>query len=304
MKRYSLVLSLLVISSPATFILGQGCSDAGACSIPAFKPSIENLDSKKNQFNVGLSAGAADHTIFVLTPQIGYSRKLGSSFSVDGRMTAAMHAGNGISTTGLGDVYVNINYLPSAKFSITGGLKIPLNDGGRFYSDDIVYPMDYQSSLGTLDLIAGMAYHSNAWHYSIAYQQPLTQNHNWFYSDSLSHPESPFNDFTSTFNFQRKGDILLHISRELMLSDRVTFMPGLLPIYHLGEDQFLNSADVYKSIQGSSGLTLNATFYASIQMGDSGKLGVNLGFPLVVRDVRPDGLTRSFVFGTEYSISF
>ncbi|MEP6795831.1 MAG: hypothetical protein ABJB16_16000, partial [Saprospiraceae bacterium] len=140
----------------ATFVAGQGCSDAGACTIPSFKPSIENLVSlKKNQFNVGLSAGVADHNIFVLTPLVGYSRTLGSSFSVDGQVTAALHSGNGVSTSGLGDVFVNFNYLPSSKLSFTAGLKIPLNNGGRFYTDEIVFPMDYQSSLGTVDLIAG-----------------------------------------------------------------------------------------------------------------------------------------------------
>ncbi len=304
MKRSHILPAVLVIISSTNIIVGQGCSDAGACSIPAFKPSTEIVTVKGNELIFGLSAGVADHSIFVLTPQIGYSRKLGSGFSMDGRITAAMHSGNGVSTFGLGDVYVGINYLPSTKFSITGGLKIPLNDGGRFYTDEIVFPMDYQSSLGTLDLIAGIAYHSKGWHCSLAYQQPLTQNENWFYPDSLSHPDSPFNDFVSTYNFQRKADILLHISREFLVSDRLKLIPGLLPIYHLGEDQFLNSQELYESIQGSSGLTLNATMYAVIEMGDSGKLGVNLGFPLIVRDVRPDGLTRSFVLGAEYSFAF
>jgi hypothetical protein len=304
MKRYSFVLSVLMMSSPATFILGQGCSDAGVSTIHSLKPSIENLVSqKKNQFNVGLSAGAADRNIFVLTPQIGYSRKLGSSFSVDGQVTAALHNGNGVSTSGLGDVFVSLNYLPSSKFSFASGLKIPLNRADWFYTDEIPFPMDYQSSLGTLDLIAGFAYQSNNWQINIAYQQPLTQNENWFSPDSISHPESPFNAFPPTFYFERRGDILLHISRMISLNDGLTIIPGLLPIYHLGEDGFYNG-DLFENIEGSGGLTLNATLYGILKMGDSGNLGLNLGFPLIVREVRPDGLTRSFVFGTEYSVSF
>lgn len=297
--------AILVIISSATFVTGQGCSDAGACTIPSFKPSIDNMISqKRNQFNVGLSVGTADHSIFVLTPLIGYSRKIGSSFSVDGQVTAALHSGNGVSTSGPGDVFVNINYLPSSKFTFTGGMKIPLSSGGRFYSDDIVFPMDYQSSLGTLDLIAGVAYKSNSWHFNFAYQQPLTQNDNRFYPDSVSHPESPFIDFPSSFWFVRQGDILMHISRVITLNDHLTFIPGLLPIYHLGKDGFYNDQDMFENIDGSEGLTLNATLYSSIQMSDSGKLGINVGFPLIVRDVRPDGLTRSFVLGVEYSASF
>lgn len=304
MKRYSFVLSLLVTCFTTTFVFAQGCSDAGACSIPAFKPSTVVSPDKKNEFMVGLSAGAADHNIFVLTPQIGYSRKLGSSFSVDSRVTAALHSGNGVSTSGLGDVFVNINYLPSAKFSITGGMKIPLNSGGRFYTDEIVFPMDYQSSLGTLDLIAGISYQSNGWHFNFAYQQPLTQGDNLFSPDSLAHPESPFNNFPSSFGFERQSDILVHISRMISVNDHLTFIPGLLSIYHLREDRFYHIQESSIPIDGSSGLTLNATLYSTIQLNDSGKLGVNIGFPLVVRDVRPDGLTRSFVIGAEYSVSF
>ncbi|MEO6132922.1 MAG: hypothetical protein ABIQ02_13815 [Saprospiraceae bacterium] len=305
MKRNQILPAILVIISSATFVAGQGCSDAGACTIPSFRPSIENMVSqKKNQFNVGLSVGTADHNIFVVTPLIGYSRKLGSSFSVDGQVTAALHSGNGVTTSGPGDVFININYLPSSKFSLTGGIKIPLSNGGRFYADDIVFPMDYQSSLGTLDLIAGIAYKSKGWQLNFAYQQPITQNDNQFYPNAGSHPESPFNDFPSSFGFERQGDILMHISRVILLNDHLTFIPGLLPIYHLGKDGFYNNQDMFEDIDGSEGLTLNATLYSSIQMSDSGKLGINVGFPIIVRDVRPDGLTRSFVLGAEYSIAF
>ncbi|HZV71092.1 MAG TPA: hypothetical protein VFG10_16170 [Saprospiraceae bacterium] len=304
MKRFYFLLILMMLSFSLNHIFGQGCSDAGACSIPGFKPATVTVPDKMNQFNIGISAGAADHSIFVLTPQIGYSRKFGSGFRVDGKLTTAMHGGNGILTSGLGDLFFNINYLPSGKFSFTGGLKIPLNRADRFYTDDIAFPMDYQSSLGTLDLIIGFAYQSDDWHFSFAYQQPLTQNENSFFPDSILHPESPFNDFPSTFSFERQADILLHISRVISVNDKVTFIPGLLPIYHLGKDRFRNDQDVFETIDGSAGLTLNATMYSILQMGDSGKLGINIGFPLIVRELRPDGLTRSFVVGAEYSFHF
>ena len=57
-------------------------------------------------------------------------------------------------------------------------------------------------------------------------------------------------------------------------------------------------------IEGSSGLTLNATVQAEIKSGQHNKLNLSLGFPLLVRKVRPDGLTRSFVMGVEYLIGF
>lgn len=305
MKRYSIVISLLLICSYATFIFGQGCSDAGACTIPAFKPSIANLElQKKNQFNVGLTAGAADHNIFVLTPQIGYSRKLGSALSFDTRITAALHSGNGLSSSGFGDVFINLNYLLSSKFSITGGLKIPLNRADKLYADAVMFPMDYQSTLGTLDLIAGCAFQAKDWHFSFAYQKPLNQNDNLFSTPSVSDPDSTFKDFITTTGFTRQSDVLAHISRLIVVNDYLTLIPGLLPIYHLGKDGYYTTQDLFELIEGSQGLTLNATLDARLHLSDQSNLDIKLGFPLVVREARPDGLTRSFVLGADYSISF
>ena len=80
--------------------------------------------------------------------------------------------------------------------------------------------------------------------------------------------------------------------------------PGLLPIYHLAEDKFTDIDGVVKSIEGSSGLTLNGTLYFEFMIGDAGFLEMSVGFPFVVREARPDGLTRSFVFGVAYKQSF
>ena len=87
-------------------------------------------------------------------------------------------------------------------------------------------------------------------------------------------------------------------------NDKMTFTPGILPIYHLGEDEYTDIDEVTYAIEGSDGLTLNLTFHSEISIGSDDAVELQVGFPLVVRDARPDGLTRSFVFGLGYTSRF
>ena len=69
-------------------------------------------------------------------------------------------------------------------------------------------------------------------------------------------------------------------------------------------DKFTDVDDVEKEIKGSNGLTLNANLYLNYMINKRNSLELSFGSPLVVRDRRPDGLTRSFVANLEYKISF
>jgi hypothetical protein len=96
----------------------------------------------------------------------------------------------------------------------------------------------------------------------------------------------------------------MRISYPISLRENIIFTPGLLPIYHLGEDEYTDMDGMVKSIQGSDGLTLNATLFMDIALSLSSSLELNVGFPFIVRDTRPDGLTRGYVMGAEYGIRF
>ena len=57
-------------------------------------------------------------------------------------------------------------------------------------------------------------------------------------------------------------------------------------------------------IEGSQGLTLNWNLYLDYELNNDQALQLNVGSPFIVRDTRPDGLTRSFVASLEYRIKF
>jgi hypothetical protein len=251
----------------------------------------------KSLFSIGMTAGAADHSIFAFDAELGYSYRLSNTWKASARLTYGIRNGNSISNSGLGDMYTILNFNPSTDLTITAGVKIPLKHANDT-QDHLPLPMDYQSTLGTFDVIAGLSYQRSGWLIALGYQQPLSQNENFFYPDAWP-PESPLSEIESTLNFERQGDILLRISRTLAFTEKMSITPGILPIYHLANDKRTRQ-DFIEEIEGSSGLTLNVTFHLDYLIGNQNRLRFQLGFPLVVRDKRPDGLTRSFVAGVDY----
>jgi hypothetical protein len=59
-----------------------------------------------------------------------------------------------------------------------------------------------------------------------------------------------------------------------------------------------------QNIQGSAGLTLNLNAFLDYNITEKSGIQFSAGMPLLVRETRPDGLTRSFIASLEYKISF
>jgi hypothetical protein len=299
--------SIFLFSSVLCFLFfsplvnGQGCSDAGFCSMSSFKPQEKQGPGYKDRLRVGFSVGKADHAISVSGQYLELNKKISNQFSVDTRITSLSQSGNSVSSFGLSDIYINGNYKPG-KIGFTLGAKIPLHPADRT-KNNLPLPMDYQSSLGTFDLLAGIGFTLKKVQINTALQQPLTQNSNLFMAADYPNG-SPFQTFQSTSRFKRKGDILLRISYPLNLGSKLVFTPGLLSIYHLGLDSYRDNQGIKKEIAGSDGLTLNSNLFFDYAINSRQGLQFSIGAPFQVRDTRPDGLTRKFVAGLEYSIRF
>ncbi len=281
----------------------QGCSDAGFCTIDNFKPGTSDHDAiHKNQFKIGFSFGSADYSISAFGNYLEYKRSLNDKFGIDIKLTSLGQNGNDISTYGLSDIYLNTNYKINEKASLTLGAKIPLSDGNK-KENNISLPMDYQSSLGTFDLIAGVGFKIGNIQFVSALQQPLSQNNNQFVAENYP-VNSELREFQTTNNFKRSGDVLLRASYPIKVGDKFSITPSLLPIYHLSNDKYTDAFGLEKEIDGSQGLTLNGNAYFDYEINQKSALQLNLGVPFIIRDTRPDGLTRSFVVNLEYRIRF
>ena len=293
--------TLFVLSS--MIITGQGCSDAGFCTVESFAPhSHEDLEKDNNRFKAGISVGAADYDINVFGTYLEYSRFFSDKFSLDAKLTTLSQSGNDISTFGLSDIFVNGNYKLGLRGIFTLGAKIPLSDASKM-QDGLPLPMDYQSSLGTFDLVAGFGYTFGRLQLVAAIQQPLTQNNNEFLAEEYP-IDSRLRDFQSTNQFQRSGDVLLRASYPFGIGQKLKVIPSLLPIYHLANDKFTDIDGIEQEIEGSEGLTLNWNIYLDYPIKDNQSFQLILGAPFIVRDARPDGLTRSFIASIDYRINF
>ena len=304
MKNIRLLLSITAFFTLLSYLANaQGCSDAGFCTINSFKPNnSSNLIETKNQFKVGVSFGKADYSILVFGSYVEYNRQLNNNFSIDAKVTSVAQNGNNVSSFGLSDIYLNANYKISEKVKFAFGAKIPLADGNKI-KDNLSLPMDYQSSLGTVDLILGLGYDLNKIQLVAALQQPLTQNNNGFMSEKYP-SSSKLSSFQSTNKFKRSGDFLLRVSYPITLNNKLKLTPSLLPIYHLANDKYTDALGSEKEITGSQGLTFNGNVYFDYEMNTNSAIQLNLGVPFVVRTKKPDGLTRSFVINVEYRVKF
>jgi hypothetical protein len=288
----------------------QGCSDAGFCTIGAIKPSTTGDSSRHKHAITLLSAiGTGDDGVLVVTPALQHDWQLSARWSLQTKVAANYADGTLGSTFDFGDIYLSGSYLfnPAAAWQWTGlaGIKIPLSKS-NLSEGGMPLPMQYQSSLGTFDFIAGISLASQHWQFAAAFQQPLTdENKNGFLyeywngkSEALNYPE--------TNRFQRKGDVLLRGSRNFSAGQKWQFNAGVLAIFHLGEDRYVNPfmGQDAVSIAGSSGTTLNLTGAVWFDAGKRTRLGLTGGVPLAVREVRPDGLTRQWVLAPEIRWNF
>lgn len=282
---------------------GQGCSDAGFCTIESFKAHGTTEEAPlKHQIKIGSFYGLADYDIQVYGGYTEYRYSFTEAWSADVKLTSIGQMGNDISVFGLSDVFLTGSYRASESWNFTLGAKLPLNDANR-KEDGLALPMDYQSSLGTYDLVVGVGYQLENVQFVAALQQPLTQNNNQF-TPSLFPNESNLQSFQRTCGYVRRGDVLLRASYPMEWSEQLVFTPSLLGIYHLGNDQYLDFSDVLTDIEGSQGLTANINLYFDYKLNDESTLQLNLSSPFIVREARPDGLTRGFIANLEYALRF
>ncbi len=300
--KWRLSLILLILLS-ASYIVAQGCSDAGFCTINSFKPNTgDGSNIGTNQIKIGAFLGTADNDITVFGNYLEYNRQFSEKLGVDVKLTYMAQRGNDISRHALGDIFVNVNYQLSDRVNLTSGIKAPLMKGNASLNN-LPLPMDYQASLGTWDFILGVGFNLDRIQLVAALQQPLTQNDNEFFASRYP-ASSNLRLFQSTNEYVRSGDFLIRASYPVLLSNRIKLTPSLLPIYHLGNDKYTDEQNVQREIAGSSGLTLNGNVYLDFDLHDTGTLQFNIGMPFIIREARPDGLTRGVIASLEYRFRF
>jgi hypothetical protein len=294
---------LIIIALLSNSIYGQGCSDAGFCTVNTFMPNaIDSTTNFKHQLKVDVFYGQADKQIMVYGNSVIYSSQLNYKMGVEVKLNSITQTGNGISKSGLSDIFLTTNFGIHQNLKLTLGGKFPLSDANKSHNH-LPLPMDYQSSLGTFDLIAGLSYTYQKLQAVIAIQQPISQNNNQFISSDIDE-ESVLSSFQSTKNYMRSNDILLRVSYPVLLNSKIKLTPSLLPIYHLTNDRYRDQNNNEYEIKDSKGLTLNTNLHIDYIINQTQSIFFNVAVPILIRESRPDGLTRSFVLSLAYGLKF
>lgn len=299
MKTFIITFLLFVVFNSS---FGQGCSDAGICSVNHHTKSDE--EQFKNSVEVATFFGAGKSDVTYFSPYVSYSRKINKVIDVTAKITFSSAQGSFGTRAAFGDSYLIGNYTFKKKnnflWSILLGWKFPFTSSNlkiNYFS----IPMDYQSSLGTFDLFLGTNLNYKNWDFNAVLQIPIFNNNKNSYFDEFSNS----NDFPTTNLFKRKSDALFRITYHVKpKTQKFVIKPSVLLIYHLGNDSYENVFGERMSISNSSGLTINGNLITIYNLNRVNRLELSVAKPFLVRDIRPDGLTRSYIAGLTYSYSF
>lgn len=299
MKKFIIVVLFFI---PIELINAQGCSDAGICSIGNSFGILEK--ETKNNIEVGTVFGAGEADVTYISPYITYTRDINKQFSLSTKITYNVASGSFGKRGAFGDGYLIGNYKfkskSNKKWSSLLGMKFPFTQSNLKINDYSI-PLDYQSSLGTFDLLLGISLNYKKWDFNTGIQVPLINNNKNSYFKEFSGT----NDFPSTNLFERKPDALVRATYTIKTTNqKFTFKPNVLFLYHLGEDSYETIFGKRESINGSDGLTINGNIISSYALNKKSNIELSLATPFLVREIRPDGLTRKFTAGINYKISF
>lgn len=299
MKRKVLIIVWLLLIN---FAYSQGCSDAGICTINKGFQQGEITFKNNLEISAIYSLGEAD--LVYVSPYVSYTKRFNKRYSFTAKVTFSSASGSFGTRSQFGDAFLLGNYVfkenNNRQWSALLGFKFPFT-ASNLKINGYSLPLDYQSSLGTIDVFVGTNYQYKKWNFNLALQLPVINlNKNSYFSEYAGN-----DDFPSTNLFQRQPDALIRATYTIQtVNKRISFKPNLLFIYHLGEDSFENIFGQREQIKGSDGLTINGNFLASYKLTGQSQIELSLAAPFEVRTIRPDGLTRSFVAGLQYQYSF
>lgn len=322
MKRtpISHLIAAVLLWAVHTTLQAQGCSDAGVCTAGPMGQMVTAADTSSSdapRHYAKLQVGCAldEQMVFIVQTQadlgMGITKRLMFRLNVP-YIVATGNLGN---NHGVGDIIPSLSYAfikqPQRNFTAVVGLRLPT---GKSAQQDIVQstfsptshplPMPYQTGLGSFDLLLGTQYRHRKWTVALAYQHILGQDNQNTFLHMYWQDEPAAQEYFESFALERADDAVVRVQRAFV-SGQYMLQPGLLAIYHMGRDSRLERVGelnyfgeyqfVRREIDGSEGLTLNVTFDVRRTLGERWSLEGGLAFPVIAREVRPDGLTRSAI---------
>jgi len=323
MQRILITFFLIIVTYLS---YGQGCSDAGFCTMGAMRPSqvyTQKIHFKLRSIEVSYYRGATHLTPTIKAATVDFNFGFNEKTYIQFKMPYMWIKGSLGSTADLGDISVsltrNVYSTEQYHLNLTVGGKIPTNHSNldnantEFTTDHQrhILPMYYQTSLGSYDFIVGFSYISQKWMFATGIQAALTDNDNDFkYEDWDNYVDPNYVRSYDMANFLQRGtDIMFRAERAFHFS-KVDIRVGVLPIYRILKDQVLDvdlASDTFnerKKLEKTTGLALTGLLNAAYHFNTHNSVKLMYGYKFTDRAVNPDGLTRENVLSLAYEARF
>ena len=305
--RTKLIITNILFVLISNFSFGQGCSDAGVCTAGIMtEVDDDHINTTNFNVNLGYHLARGDDGTKVNMLMLEDAYLFSPSAWIQIKFPYVMTDGNLAKTSGLGDVTLSFNGLIKEsmghRFEAFLGSRIGMGKAD-LSENGLPLPMVYQTNLGTTDLILGAKWSYNGWSGSLAYQQPLLQNNENGFLKSLWEDVPAVQSYSDSKKIERKSDIVARVEKTFTPGDFI-LSAGLVPIFHVGEDSYVDENGERTKIKGSDGLTLNLALSAGYRINDLFFVNAFYGSPLITRDVQPAGLARSYVGGISLGFRF
>ncbi len=283
----------------------QGCSDAGFCTMGAMRPN-QSFSSKKTAVKVRSIellqyVGVTKFDDVIMTSLADLNVGIGKKGSLQFKLPYTFVSGPLANTNGFSDIVCSYTHVLLMKrtFQVSGTLggKLPTNNSNLLSSDNRALPMYYQSSLGTYDLVFGLALVSRKWLLATGYQMPFNQNGSQFtwaqWNGSELKPVAV--EYPPSWNLKRGNDIMFRVERNFR-STKWNAYVGLLTIYRINEDVISKvTADNRVEVANTTGAAVTALFGVGYRFSTALAIKAMYGDKLINRETNPDGLSREYV---------
>lgn len=292
---------------------GQGCSDAGFCTMGAMKPDQpfnKRAYVKLRSVDVSFYRGTTTLTPIIYVATAEFNIGIGNKNSLQVKVPYQFVNGRLGETSSLSDlslcftrsVYSSDNF--DINFSIGG--KVPTNDSNILSADGLPLPMYYQTSLGTFDFISGVALLSRRWLLATGIQVPLTENGNqflWKTWEASGEDQQYVLKYAQANQLRRGVDVMVRVERNFRFA-RFNASLGLLPIYRLNRDRIINADGDRVNVIKTQGMALSGIATIAYQFDVRSAIRLLVGHRIIQREKTPDGLARELVSSIGYSYRF
>lgn len=316
----AICLSAAICFGSATAANAQGDSDPGLGSVGAMRPmsdlriTDEEFENDKLHFSIGNGFSKGEDGTRLILPQAEMRIPVQMYGYFDVKVPFRIARGELANVWNVGDVFMTYThvirpeYIQDWTYQITGGARIALSTADQQDIKMRSLPMVYQNGLGTTDLIVGA--HAKFRQFlvmSVGYQQPIFQyNENGYDRRALNNDLIySAEGYTIARKLYRYGDAMARIEG-IWSGKRAGISVSAQGLYHVHNDVYTDRYGRNLEIDGSAGFTMNGVGSAFIRFGRYAqfKLDVTGSYPVIQRDVAPDGLRQDWYVMPRFSYFF